>query len=475
MGLVGPDGIVLSAKQDEAWSYLEDPQWAPVQEVFFGGGAGSTKSTLGCLWQVRRRTAHAGTRGFIGRDTYRELKDSTMATFFRMLPEMNYRPNRDWTYRKQDELVEFSNGSEIHFRHMSYEPSDPDFHRFGSTEYTDAFVDEAPGVHQRAVEVLMTRLRFMHVELGLTTKCLLTGNPGDHWVKYAYVMDKNGEFIDLPPHRARVLATLADHPDEAFRNAYSATLENRDPYDKARLLYGDWQAEPRTGREFFHAFDAGKHEKKFDYDPSLPLHISFDFNAVPYMTLLVAQIHTLPLQKYRVHFLQEICLEHPLSNTKATCEAMKMELMHGKYKGHASKLFYYGDATGKARNTMATDEIAHNYSHVEVILRQYLAHNGYSDRTLRRNPPHVVARDFSNDILGGKLPIEISFDPNMHNTIRDMHQLKCAPDGGILKEKVKDTRTGDKYEKGGHCGQAFYYMLCGAFPSIFEEFQSISA
>lgn len=287
-----------------------------------------------------------------------------------------------------------------------------------------------------------------------------------------YSIYKRGEAKDEGYRSMRY--TSYDNPllSEEDVTSLRNEIERMSKGEEQQEIYGFF-VDQQGGREFFHAFRLSEHTKRLPYDPSVPLHITFDFNAVPYMTLLVAQIHRKPLNKYHVHFLQEICLEHPLSNTKATCESFKAELQRGRYKGHKAGLFYYGDASGKSRTTMATDEIVHNYSHVEVILRPWLNH--HSDRALRRNPPHVVARDWSNDIFAGKMPIEVSFDPDMHNTIRDMHQLKCAPDGGILKEKVKDARTGDSYEKGGHCGQAHYYLTVGAFSSIFEEFQSIAA
>ena len=45
-------------------------------------------------------------------------------------------------------------------------PSDPNFSRFGSSEYSGAFVDEVDQVSQRAVEVLSSRLRWVVSEVG---------------------------------------------------------------------------------------------------------------------------------------------------------------------------------------------------------------------------------------------------------------------------------------------------------------------
>ena len=69
--------LELSTKQTEAWQALDHPD---VLEVFAGGGAGGGKSYLGCAHQIARRATYAGTRGFIGRESFTGLRDSTLKT-----------------------------------------------------------------------------------------------------------------------------------------------------------------------------------------------------------------------------------------------------------------------------------------------------------------------------------------------------------------------------------------------------------
>ena len=127
--------VELSDKQEEAWHLLDDPG---IVEVFAGGGAGGGKSLLGCTRQIYRRLKYPGTRGLIGRESYTGLRDSTMNTYFALVQAMGYRSGEHYTYNAQEHTVFWANGSEQHFRHMAYMPSDPDYNRFGSTEYTDA-------------------------------------------------------------------------------------------------------------------------------------------------------------------------------------------------------------------------------------------------------------------------------------------------------------------------------------------------
>lgn len=469
MPLVGPDGIRLSDKQTEAWKLLEDRTHT---EVFFGGGAGSSKSTTGCLWQIWRRVKYPGTRGFIGRETYRELADSTVKTFFEVMSAMGY-GDAEFTYNAQDDTVYWKNGSETHFRYMQSRPSDPDFHRFGSTEYTDAFVDEAPGVNRRAVEILNSRLRFKHVEYDLIPKTLLTGNPGDHWVKEEYVFDKYGKPVELPAHRAKVLATIEDHPDRDFAARYKKTLQHRDEYDRRRLLDGDWLIGPRTGMEFFPDFDSKKHVRENAYDPRRALHITFDFNTSPYMTLLVSQIKQKEMGRWAVDFLGEYCPEHPLSTPKAACMKLKRDLKEGKFAGHDAGLFVYGDRSGKSNKTGESEVVMHDFDVVFTELAKWV--DNRSDRVMRSNPPHAKAREFMGHCFSGRLPVDITFDPSMHNTISDHLHLKQGPDGGILKEYAVDQVTKAKYEKHGHCAQAAYYEVISAFKDMYDDMGSLAA
>ena len=71
--------------------------------------------------------------------------------------------------------------------------------------------------------------------------------------------------------------------------------------------------------------------------------------------------------------------------------------------------------------------------------------------------------------------IEVTFDPDMHTTIRDHQNLKAGPDGGILKTMVTDKKTGVRYEQWGHCSQAVYYEVISAFKSLYDEYEQIAA
>lgn len=486
------------------WHFLHDQE---TTDMLAGGEAGGSKSFVGCLFDVTEALRLPGTAGGVFRNTAENLRESTIGTYFEVCQKTHMAENVHWVFNETKGLLRWIGGSRTKFDYLKYEARDPNYSRLGGRQYTRAFVDEADGVEERAIGVLQTRLRYKLTEfchlcgapnmarhsapvdcddetgaptqwacyrcgewtMGLLPKLLCTGNPGDYWTKYRYVYAKDGSRLVLPKHRKYVHLPLKENPDEAFRTSYKKQLDDmEDEYDRARLRDGDWNAVRKTGREFFHAFDSIKHVRKVPYNPESPLHITLDFNTAPYMTLLVAQLHPQPNGRWHVAFLREICLSHPEATTTAVCQALVREMQTGAFAGHTKGLFYYGDASGKNKDSNAREGIYHQYDTVEKELRPYL--HSTSDRVLRRNPSHTVVRDFGNAGFQGKLKHYVTFDPSMTNTIADHVNVKEAADGKILKVTEKDPVTGVTYEKWGHCLQSSYYLTVSAFSDEYAYF-----
>lgn len=405
----------LSDKQWEAWQQLEDPE---VIEAFAGGGAGGGKSYLGCLRQVYRRTKYPGTRGFIGRENFTGLRDSTMKTYFGLVSHMGYSSIDHFTYNAQEHTAYWKNGtaefpgSEQHFRHMAYMPSDPDYNRFGSTEYTDAFVDEAPEVAPRACQVLLSRLRYMHTRYGIGPEILYTGNPGESWIKAEFVMDNEGKMVDLPRHRARVLFTIHDNPDELLRNQYIKTLEKLDPYDRARLLYGDWSAQPKVERPFAFAFDRSRHVKPCTLIKGVPVIISIDFNLDPFCAIIAQE------QGKRFAITNEIAI------SSGTIEELCTRILAIVPDVHMHK--YTGDRSGASRR-IQTKSTASMWEDFLKVMRARM-----SQLDLPANPSHKQSREDTNYVLHHHP--EFVVDPSCAGVIFDLTNVEVDDDHSIIKQ-----------------------------------------
>ena len=250
--------INLSQKQSDAWHLLED---SVTTEIGYGGAAGGGKSYLGCLWKVYRRNKYPETRGIIGRAELARIKESTLVTYLKACRDLGYVAGVDFKYNAQDHIVTWKNGSVELFKDLTQKPSDIDFASLGSTEFTDAFIDEATEIKLKAYEIVNSRLRWKINEYGLTPKTLITCNPSPGWVKEKFISDDMGDPVKLKDYQAFVHALVTDNPDQGFVENYTRQLNKlTSDYDRRRLLYGDWNVKREVLRPFARSFDRELHQ-----------------------------------------------------------------------------------------------------------------------------------------------------------------------------------------------------------------------
>ena len=159
--------------------------------------------------------------------------------------------------------------------------------------------------------------------------------------------------------------------------------------------------------------------------------------------------------------IDEIALENPRNSTEEVCDEILLRYAH-----HKSGLYYYGDASGKARSTM-NKEFKHHYQIVEFKLRRMLVSG--SDRTLLKNPSVAKRRDFINRIFENKLPIRIVIDEHCKLMIADMMYVKQDINGAKDKHIVTDKETGDKYQKYCHLSDTLDYLQVVVFDNYFNQ------
>ena len=214
-----------------------------------------------------------------------------------------------------------------------------------------------------------------------------------------------------------------------------------------------------VGGEFYSSFDRLKHVGKCTYDKTKPLHISFDQNSVPYNSCSIWQFERKE-DIWWSYCIDEIALENPRNSTEEVCEDILM-----RYAGHKSAIYYYGDASGKARSTM-NKEFKHHYEIIEYKLRRFLV-NG-SARMMRQNPSITKRRDFINRIFEEKLPIRILIDETCKLMVADMMYVKQDINGAKDKHIVTDKETGDRYQKYGHLGDNLEYILVEVYNNYYK-------
>lgn len=222
----------LLVKQQHAVFYLKD---TVTEEVLYGGAAGGGKSALGCLWLMEMCQKYPGTRWLMGRSKLKNLKETTLNTFFELATALKL--SEQFTYRAQEHIIRFKNGSEILLKDLFRYPSDPNFDSLGSLEITGAFIDECNQVAYNAWQIVKSRIRYKLSQYSLIPKMLGSCNPAKNWTyKEFYKPRREGT---LPHYRRFIQSLPTDNPH--LHPTYLKSLLRLDKNSRQRLYYGNWE------------------------------------------------------------------------------------------------------------------------------------------------------------------------------------------------------------------------------------------
>lgn len=222
-------------KQEQALQILNDNVHV---EFLFGGAAGGSKSWTGCADLAFKCMAYPGTKWFIGRESLKRLRESTLITFFKVCKQYGIRRDVDFSYNGQDHFLQFENGSRIDMLDLRYLPSDPLYERYGSLEYTGGWIEEGGEINFGAYDTLKTRVgRHMNDKYGILRKIFITCNPKRNWMYNTFY--KPNLKKALPDHMIYLGALVQENP--FIEKDYVKALESTtDKTKKERLLKGNW-------------------------------------------------------------------------------------------------------------------------------------------------------------------------------------------------------------------------------------------
>lgn len=427
-------------------------------------------SFIGSVWLVSSCIRFENIRAVVARKTLKSLKESTWNTIKSILKDWGLKEDINYKINNLEGTLTFWNDSVIIMKEMADIPSDPNFERFGSSEYTIAMVDEVSEISERAVEVLFSRLRWRTHETFKTPRMLLTTNPTINWVRARFVQDENGERVVCREGEAYIPFSVFDNPNIAFRQVYEAALNKiRDQATKERLLYGNWDFVEANDMAIYNRFDGTKHLvtglKEKVYDPTRPLVTVWDFNVAPQMSVLSAQVD---YDNKRVYVLEEILgkPEEKENNTPALARKVRMKLYRDKHIGGVDVT---GDPAGLQRSTTNEDGI-NNYTIIidtfgKGILRPKV-------KLLRKQPPQATRCEFVNEVFDGYNGWEIQIDIKCRKLTQDLIYQLRNEDGTKSKRKTTDPKTGVKYERYGHLSDCLDYLLCYYLRDSWYKFKS---
>lgn len=364
----------LSEKQQLAYFALHLKE-SPYTRVLYGGAAGGGKTLLGCIFQLTRRLDYPETRGAIGRKYREDLMGSTFKTFQQVYHKLAYPRIGPMKYNGQTNMVSFPNGSEIKFMYLVEKPGDPEFNRFGSTEYTDAFVDEAVECSESSINVLYTRIR--HNLINDKEALLLTSNPGYGWLKNNWIEDPSGVKAVLPEKWKYIQAKVTDNPDTKFRDKYIETLSELPEYHRLRLLDGDWNYQINDS-PYYPEYNINCIVDNLEFRPDKPIIIACDFNYSPGTAVL--------LQNYEgyINFIKV------LQADGGTINVANKLLDYFNIIDWKGSFRLTGDSSGHKRDTRAGVETDY-----KILMKALKIPEGWVNYTNRSN----MALDRSRDLM----------------------------------------------------------------------------
>lgn len=237
--------------------------------------------------------------------------------------------------------------------------------------------------------------------------------------------------------------------------AYLIQLRNNNPYYYDTYCEGNWGNRQIGGLAYKKFMRSKSCYRDITYNPDLALHISFDFNVKPYMSMTVWQI-----EGKIVKCIDCIASKTPDNTTSGICK----EFMR-RYYLHKAGLFVYGDPSGANEDTKMENGF-NNYSIIEQELHRYRP----TIRVATKHPPVAMRLNFINTIFDVTFnDINILISESASELIMDLMFQKENADGTKMKEKT--TKNGDTYEKYGHMSDSMDYFLCEAFADDFDEYQ----
>jgi phage terminase large subunit len=229
--------------------------------------------------------------------------------------------------------------------------------------------------------------------------------------------------------------------------AFLETLRIADPYYYTIYALGDW-GNKQVGNKFYKTFDVGLNVCKAEYIETLPLHVTFDENVNPFLTLNVWQARVRG-DKIDMWQIDEIHMQHPFNTLKHACEEFA-----NRYSQHSEGLYIYGD-----RTSIKQDVKLEKGQNFYTIAYEHLKDFRPTLRIPSINPNVKSRADFINDLMLNDKGVTIKIGANCKNTIADYQNVTEAQDGTKVKKKFRDKDSGATFEKWGHSSDANDYLI----------------
>ena len=424
--------------------------------VLFGGAIRGGKTFAGLGGFILLAKKYPGSRWAVVRTDLQTLKRNTIPSFFKICPESFIK-----NYNQEKQIVTFTNGSQLLFFGENF-ADDKELNRWKGLEVNGFLFEEINECQEKTFYKAIERAG-SHLIPGIAKEdqpapiIAATCNPTQNWVKdKIYNLWKLGT---LPINWLYIPSKIFDNP--YITDEYIEALKSMPSYEYEVFVNGDWDITLKSGGEFYKSFAMDDHIVDVEYNPDLPLHISFDENVNPYITATAWQVYG--DNKKELKQISEFCLTSPNNTLSKLCQAIDAE-----FYSHKSGMFIYGDATSKKQDTKL--EKGHNFF---TLIRDYLTKFRPVLRVPSANPSVVMRGNFINQVLEkGFDGVSIAISSNCKNTIKDYINVKEDNDGTKKKQKIMNAETKVSYEQFGHTSDANDYFIIECVKSSYLLYQN---
>jgi PBSX family phage terminase large subunit len=428
------------------------------------GGRGSSKSVFAAKKLIWRCLSEPYFRYVLIRNTYATIKDSSYQTIKDIIFEWGLQEL--FEFKLQPLEIHCANGNFFLARGCDDTAKMKSMKDITGAWYEEDIPSESDFI---TITTSIRTTKALYLQEIFTINPEVEGNYREHWFWQRFFKDQHkktftsttklkmeeGDDVDMTYtcHHS----TYRDNrwiPKEFI--AFLRDLKNKNPYYWTIYCEGEWGNKEIGGR-FYKGFDITRNVGKAEYNPLLPLHISFDENVNPYFPCGVFQI-----DGTIIRMIDLILGRSPENTVKWVCG----EFIR-RYYNHKSGLYIYGDATSK-KSDVKMEKGYNLFSMITNELKQFRP----VLRVPQSNPSVKVRGDFMNEVMASNYEnMMFIIDESLKDAINEYMNVKEAPDGTKLKENVNDKTTGVKYQPWGHISDLGDYMVCEAFRNQFLTFQ----
>lgn len=432
----------LNPKQEEAMNAVQSEKY---NFILYGGAIRGGKSFWGLSALLILCQVFPKSRWCVIRENMEKIRTTTIPSFLKINPS--------GTLKQSPYEYIHPNGSVILFKSESY-ATDKELDWMKGLEVNGFLFEEINECQEKSLYKAFERSGSWIIpnsEHQPKPIIMATCNPTFGWVK-TLIYDK-WKTNTLPETWLYIPAKITDNVDENGNSnlpqAYIDNLKNMPQFEYMVFVEGNWDIQLKTGGEFYKKFEVSKHVKHIGYDPSLPLHISWDDNVNPYLPCGIFQI-----DGHNLYMIDEITGVTPDNTVKAVCA----EIVR-RYISHRSGMFVYGDATANKQDT----KLENGYNFYRIVM-DYLAQFRPVNRVSASNPSVVMRGNWINSVFENNIGgLNFVIGENCKTAITDFVMLKESPDGTKHKEMETSPKTGARQQKLGHFTDLFDYIACTAF------------